>query len=104
MATLTQEQVNTLREVCYSFDGARPMSYSGRAMFGAQCLGIVLEGTEDIFGFALSLRDDDEELADILATQPSRVDGMGRERIVLYWEGVKTDGTDLSDDDEEGED
>lgn len=101
--TLTQQQADTIREACYNLCDARPMAYSGRAMYGTTCLGVVMDGDET-FTLAVEIYKEDPDLARLLADKPSRADSMGRDKVVIYWESVRVDGTDLDDDDEDEED
>lgn len=103
MVTLTQTQADTLRRAAYSVD-ARVTAYSGRAMYGDVCLGVVLEDVGEAFRFALAVHDRDTLLADILADTSSRSDSLGRDSIVLYWPRIDPHHTDLTDDDEEEQD
>jgi len=99
MATLTQQQVNTLQKVCYTTE-TEARAYSGRAMYGDICLGIVFHnGAGDLFALALELQRQDPDLAELLDSSPCRTDSMGRGEVI-YWERLKLDGTDL---DEEGD-
>ena len=98
MATLTQQQVDTLRYVC-DLTETEVRAYSGRAMYGDICLGIVIDGAGDLFALALEIQRQDPQLATLLVNQCCRADGMGSREIV-YWQYVKLDGTDL---DEEGD-
>jgi hypothetical protein len=96
--TLTQQQVNTLEEAG-SRAGVEIRAYSGRSMYGEQCLGIVLESRQT-FGFALALQKLDPTLAELLGDTPSRWDSMGRDNEIIYWQSIKVTGTDLDEDEE----
>lgn len=102
MATLTQEQVDTLRDVCEHTE-TELRAYAGRAMYGEVCLGIVIDGAGDLFALALEIQRHDPQLATLLVNQCCRTDSMGNREIV-YWQYVKTTGTDLDEDEDEGED
>ena len=93
--TLTQQQVDTL-EQAGSRTGVEIRAYSGRSMYGEQCLGIVLEARQ-IFGFAITLQKLDPTLAELLADSRARWDSMGRDSEIVYWESIKVTGTDLDD-------
>ena len=99
MATLTQQQVDTLRYVC-DLTETELRAYSGRAMYGEVCLGIVIDGAGDLFALALEIQRQDPALAVLLVNQCCRTDSMGSREIV-YWQYVKTVGTDLDDNEEE---
>lgn len=100
--TLTQEQADTIREACYEVD-IRPIAYSGRFMYGKQCLGVVMPDSGHLFSFALAIHEDDPDLARLLADSWTRADSMARD-IVVYWPAIETDGTDFPDDDDDDED
>ena len=99
MATLTQQQVDTLRYVC-DLTETELRAYSGRSMYGDICLGIVIDGAGDIFALALEIQRQDPQLATLLVNQHCRADSMGSREIV-YWERMKLDGTDLHENEEE---
>ena len=96
--TLTQQQIDTLEEVTDS-QGLDIRAYSGRCMYGEDCLGIVCD-SEDIMEFTVSLYKCDPELATLLSETPCRSDSMGRSGII-YWESIKVDGTSLANYDDE---
>lgn len=57
--------------------GYEPRAYSGRAMFGKQCVSVVLDSEGDIWNVARNL--------DANTNVPApRTDSMGR-GIVIYW-------------------
>ena len=93
--TTKQEQIDTIQDLLCEFHNAELCSYSGRAMYGSQCLGIRMESMEDAFRFALMI--DDAELADTLSNP--RFDDMGR-GIILYFPNVKAPEG-LGDDEDE---
>ena len=103
MTTLTQltdEQVDTMKDLLMDIGDAHLRPYSGRSMYGQECLGIDMENMADAFRFALMVTDSD--LADALFNP--RFDNMGM-GIIVYFpnvgvpEGVSDDDDD-SDDDE----
>jgi hypothetical protein len=97
--TLTQNQVNTLERVAdiYSW---KVIDYAGRAMYGNTCLGVVLPEA-NIFKFAAIVHEQDAELAMFLASSIAKIDSMGRDNIVLYFEYVSVAGTSLEETDDD---
>jgi hypothetical protein len=82
MKTLTEEQFDNLESCFHYADGEDIMSYSGRCMYGEQCLGVTFSGWADAFNFAMLIGTCDEALVEMLS-HPS-YDSMGR-GIVVYW-------------------
>lgn len=97
--------------------GNQPRSYSGRGMYGSECLGVVvddpIEFVLDLFwsmsalkvilspnGDIHELDTDIEQLVDAL--RHSRTDSMGLSTI-LYWPRIKWEGSPSLDDDEDNE-
>ncbi len=76
--TSADELIEALEDA--GFYDHRP--YSGRGMFGAECVGLDLEGEGDLWNVAYALG---KSGADIKAP---RVDSMGR-GIIAYWPSVK---------------
>lgn len=68
--------------------GYSPRSYSGRGMYGKECVGIVTEQrlTSALAELILGCEDLDQaaELVERVAT-----DNMGRDSIILYWPHIK---------------
>lgn len=76
--------------------------YSGRGMYGSQCLALVCDGVSDLVQFTLALAEalaeavhsDDEtaeevsQLVDVLRTAPTRADQLGLGQV-YYWPGVE---------------
>ena len=96
--TLTTTQVEDIQSLVSDIDDAELRSYSGRNMYGKECLGIDMESMTDAFRFALSVQDSD--LAYILS-QPV-FDNMGRGIIVYFPDVEAPEGID-NDEDEEGD-
>ena len=96
---LTQEQYGNIHDALNGFGEAR--AYSGRAMYGKSCLGIVTDTpTRAIFTLATNLADMEEnELLTMLRDAPSREDSMGH-RVVVYFPSLEVD-EDEEDEDEE---
>ncbi len=76
---LTAEQVEALHNAADTVDGEIVTGYSGRGMFGDECVGVVLQDEGDLFTFARQL---DDELAELLGNP--RWDSMGL-REIAYW-------------------
>jgi hypothetical protein len=96
--TITPDQLDELQNAVADVDGSL-CSYSGRAMYGRQCLGIELSSMEDAFRLALSIESGD--LAYLLSHP--RFDSMGL-GIICYFPSVEApEGID-DDEDEDDED
>lgn len=99
MNTLTTQQADTITEAAYDAD-VEVRSYSGRAMFGATCLGI--SGTErNAAKFLVALAQEDGELAELLV-KSLRTDTLGM-GIITYFENVSSAGVADDEDDEDDE-
>ena len=95
--TLTTTQVEDIQSLVSDIDDAELRSYSGRNMYGKECLGIDMESMTDAFRFALSVQDSD--LAFILSRPV--FDNMGR-GIIVYFPNVEApEGIDNDEDDDE---
>lgn len=86
--------MSALEEACYSADldpeRAIRAHYSGRAMYGKECLGIVHSTTGELLRFALALNEEDPESREWLE-QGTRNDSMGLDEIT-YWPQVQVTG------------
>ena len=98
MHKLNDDQLEIIEDAISHVDGDGEMySYSGRGMFGRQCLGIDFDSMSDAFRFALLI--EDEDLA-VMLSQP-RFDNMGL-GIVIYWPNVEApEGLDEDEDEDE---
>lgn len=96
--TLTPDQIEDIQTLLNDIDGAELRSYSGRSMYGKQCLGIDMESMTDAFRFALMVEDD----ALCLAFSDPVFDNMGRGIIVYFPDVEVPEGFD--NDEDEGED
>lgn len=96
--TLTPDQIEDIQTLLNDIDGAELRSYSGRSMYGKQCLGIDMESMTDAFRFALMVEDDDL----CLAFSDPVFDNMGRGIIVYFPDVEVPEGFD--NDEDEGED
>ena len=63
--------------------------YSGRGMYGEQCLGLVYPDTGKLIEFVIALVQADEDTGDWL--NRVKLDQMGLEGIA-YWPGVQASG------------
>ena len=104
MRKLTQEEYETLDECLGSF--GEITRYSGRAMYGAKCLGIIADNeTRALFnlGIALSEHNSTEAntLVAILTRAEFRADNMGRNSAVVYFPSIQLPDGVLEDDEDE---
>ena len=65
-------------------EAVRP-EYSGRAMYGATCLGIVHDSLDQLIDFVVAMAEDGVSL------RGARQDSMGHSTIT-YWPGVQVEG------------
>lgn len=79
MTVLTADQIDDMHEAAHTVDGEIVTDYSGRAMFGDDCVGVILKDEGDLFTFARLL---DDDLAELLGNP--RWDSMGL-REIAYW-------------------
>ena len=93
---LTATQVEDIQTLLNDIDGAELRSYSGRNMYGKQCLGIDMDGIQDAFRFALMVTDDDL----CLALSSPVFDDMGRGIIVYFPDVEAPEGIDNEADDD----
>lgn len=84
MKKLTEEQIENLECLLEDFSGTSIRSYSGRAMYGKECLGIEFDDMSDAFTFALLM--DDESLTSLLSYPKFDSMGLG---IIAYWTNVE---------------
>ena len=69
-----------------------PRSYSGRSMYGKQCLGVMLESDQELWSLAQALTRDGIEI------EAPKTDSFGR-GIVIYWPSIKWEPVEASDED-----
>jgi len=93
---LTDTQVEDIQTLLNDIDGAELRSYSGRNMYGKQCLGIDMDGIQDAFRFALMVTDDDL----CMALSSPVFDDMGRGIIVYFPDVEAPEGIDNEADDD----
>ena len=77
--TLTSDQMDDLHNAAHTVDGEIVTDYSGRGMYGDECVGIILTNESALFTFARLL---DDELAELLGNP--RWDSVGL-REIAYW-------------------
>ncbi len=86
-----------LKELAQEVEGNARADYSGRGMYGDNCVGIVVSDLLEL-GAALSRIVEDEELRDELISN-SRTDSMGYDTIV-YWPRVTCSDADEDEDED----
>ncbi len=98
-----------IREACERLD-VEVRSYSGRAMYGKECVGFVvsrgMSAAQFAFNLAIELSADDEDGPEAIEEFHGRTwcqDSLGLDTIV-YVPGVPWSGEDESDEDEEDDD
>jgi len=106
MTQLTQEEYETLDDCLGSF--GEIARYSGRAMYGGECLGIIADNEERaLFNLGIALMDDvtpeTKSLVKILTRAEFRSDNMGRDSAVVYFPSIQLPDGVLAEDDEDEE-
>lgn len=89
--------------------GGRAEAYTGRAMYGKRCLGVVCDDPSNlvfdiISNFVIAASGDKSEIVDQIVELCSslrgfRVDNMGHMKIV-YWPGIEWEASDSFDDED----
>jgi hypothetical protein len=79
MTTLTEDQMNDLYHAAETIDGEIVTDYSGRGMYGDECVGLIVKDEGDLFRFAGLL---DDEFVEQLGNPTW--DNMGL-REIAYW-------------------
>lgn len=97
MKTLTTQQIDTITDAAYEAD-VELRSYSGRAMFGSQCVGVSTDSDSGAALFLVLVAKADAELAEDLARN-LRSDSLGR-GIIAYFPSFSS-VTDEDDEDDE---
>lgn len=88
MITLSFDNMEKLEEIAENINGTIYPNYSGRAMFGKQCVGITTEGSTDLLTLGIELVGAfGDDLAREFANCASW-DSMGRGQIV-YFKDIK---------------
>lgn len=97
---LTSEQFDHIVTCSNNTNGDDIMSYSGRAMYGAQCLALTFPGFSDSFNFALEIGSY-EGMAELLSSP--QCDSMGYD-IVIYFRNIAVPSEVLAREAKEDED
>lgn len=104
MATqLTQEEYNALEDNLGAF--GEIIRYSGRAMYGAECLGIATDNeARTLFNLGIALAQDDSKeakrLINIMHHAQCQCDSLGRDSAIVYFSSIKLPNGVLSDEEE----
>jgi hypothetical protein len=101
---LTQDEYDVLEDNLGAF--GEIMRYSGRAMYGAECLGIATDNeARALFNLGIALAQDDSaearRLINIMHHGQWRSDSLGRDSAIVYFSSIKLPDGVLSDEDEE---
>ncbi len=101
------------KQIIAAFENADyyPRSYSGRAMYGDQCLGVVCKNVHDVIPKVINEltnelsdenymidKSDIEEICELL--EGAKTDSMGLDSVI-YWPGIRWDSS--FEDSDEGE-
>ena len=114
MKEITRSQLECFSELVLGFinmEAEIRENYSGRAMFGRQCLGVVVSDSDDLpkiaiaLAMALEIPEDAmnsvsftaPELLELVTTMPGMVtDNMGHD-IIAYWPSISVEAEDEED-------
>lgn len=93
-------EFDLLEELANEVEGEARGSYSGRGMFGRNCVGIVIDSERDLVSLGLAIAElvEDEDLKQVLANS-TRTDSMGRS-LIAYWETISCEDAPDEDEDE----
>jgi hypothetical protein len=89
MKTLTEEQYEIIEDAALSScpEADIRTDYSGRGMYGDECIGITLENASEFSVALLKIYDEDPDLGTLLAKKQA-LDAMGL-GVIIYFPGVK---------------
>ena len=107
MAQITAEQLkNVIDAVELSGDTEqlKTQSYSGRGMYGSQCLGFTCDSGDMLSAVAEIMANALDMDAMALIFSGARWDSMGRSSTIIYFPRIDADGLDFSSDEYEGDD
>ena len=83
---LDEAQTSLLEELASAYDARFCTDYSGRGMYGNQCIGITVENTSVLLHIIVALAADEPDLAEELCDGICS-DNMGRD-MIFYWPGI----------------
>ena len=98
-------EFDLLEQLANEVQGEVDAHYSGRAMFGQTCVGIVIDSERDLVSLGVAIAElvEDDDLKRVLANS-TRLDTMGR-GLIAYWETLTSeDAPDEDEDEDEDED
>lgn len=95
---LTDTQFDAIESAAFDAE-AELRSYSGRAMFGQQCLALQIDSIRNLTAFFISLAVDDQDLAAKLS-RDLRTDSLGLGEIA-YWPSIGVPDSMVEDDEDE---
>lgn len=98
MKTLTTNQIDTITDAAYEAD-VELRSYSGRAMFGSQCVGVSADSESGAALFLVLVSKSDSDLAESLAKN-LRTDSLGS-GIIAYFPSFASVTDEDEDEDED---
>lgn len=98
---ITSEEIVDALSVMGIEDASVMTDYSGRAMYGAKCFGIVVDAPDFTVGAAMAMlfagkEDTDTDLNDVMydLCRAARTDNMGRS-VIVYFPGYNVQGGDF---------
>ena len=97
---ITAKELDTILDVAELPRSAATATYSGRFMYGEQCVGFDIDGISQISDITLALAEvyGTEKARKIMGMSTTDSMGMG---MIIYFPGVEADGwTDEEDEDE----
>ena len=89
---LSNEQAQILQDAaeaaCWDDEGRIYIGYSGRGMYGDECVGVTLDSMSRLYAFALEFASRDAELADLMGSPRTDDLGLG---MIAYWPRYHTE-------------
>lgn len=80
----TLEDALGMAEIDWDYESTIRDTYSGRGMYGAECVAIVLDSEREAFGLFAALGVLLGEDVAVPLARATRTDSMGRD-IIIYW-------------------
>jgi len=101
---LTVDDLELITEILDQHEAGTVMQYSGRAMYGDQCFGIVTEDEASTFLIlGLELADANAQTLGTILLRCVRSDSMGRDSVIVYFPTISMPEGYSEEDEEDSE-
>jgi len=85
---LTKKHIDLLERFCFNYGYSLRTSYSGRGMYGAECIGFVIPRNEEL-NFEFNLleyleEEEEDELYDLFREADIAIDELGLSYIIYF--------------------